>query len=161
MAEVEALSRRALADVRAAVSDYRGVTLARELATAREVLRAAGITAEFPGAIDVVEPANHELFGWIVREGVTNVIRHAHATVCTVRLEAGSVELSDDGVAQRAPNGHHQAHRDRGIGAVVEPGNGLQGLRERVAQAGGTVQMGPLEPHGWRLRVTVPTPDHR
>jgi two-component system sensor histidine kinase DesK len=58
MAEVEALSRRALADVRAAVSDYREVTLTRELATAREVLRAAGVTADFPGAVDIVDPVN-------------------------------------------------------------------------------------------------------
>jgi two-component system sensor histidine kinase DesK len=140
MAEVEMLARRSLADVRAAVSDYREVTLTRELAAAREVLRAAGVTADFPGAVDVVDPANHELFGWIVREGVTNVVRHAHASVCSVRLTATSVELRDDGV-----------------GGVAAAGNGLRGLGERVANVGGTVDAGPLEPRGWRLLVTVPT----
>ncbi|HEX5192941.1 MAG TPA: sensor histidine kinase [Solirubrobacteraceae bacterium] len=140
MAEVEALARRSLADVRAAVSDYREVTLTRELATAREVLRAAGVTADFPGAVDVVAPANHELFGWIVREGVTNVVRHAHAGVCSVRLTATTIELRDDGVG----------------GDAATQGNGLRGLRERVASAGGTVQAGPLQPHGWRLLVSVP-----
>ena len=55
--EVEDLTRRTLADVRAAVSGYREVTLGNELAAAREVLRAAGITARLPGAIDSVAPA--------------------------------------------------------------------------------------------------------
>jgi two-component system sensor histidine kinase DesK len=133
------------------------VTLTRELATAREVLRAAGVTAEFPGAVDVVDPTHHELFGWIVREGVTNVIRHAHATVCTVRLGAGMIELTDDGVGRLDTAGRDPALSD-GVGA---PGNGLRGVRERVAQADGRVQAGPLEPHGWRLCVTVPTGDRR
>ncbi|MFD0331258.1 sensor histidine kinase [Streptacidiphilus monticola] len=55
--EVEALSRRALADVRAAVSGYREVTLATELARGRELLRAAGILAELPAGTDHILPA--------------------------------------------------------------------------------------------------------
>ena len=50
IAEVEDLARRSLADVRAAVANYRDVTLAGELATGRELLRAAGITADLPRA---------------------------------------------------------------------------------------------------------------
>jgi len=50
--------------VRAAVAGYRDVTLAGELATARHVLRSAGITAHVPGAIDDVPATLHELFGW-------------------------------------------------------------------------------------------------
>src|SRR5262249_57827932 len=74
IAEVEELSRRALADVRAAVSGYRDVTLVNELARGRELLRASGIAADLPTAADVVDPAHQELFGWAVREGLTNVI---------------------------------------------------------------------------------------
>ncbi len=81
IAEVEALARRSLADVRAAVSGYHDVTLNGELAAGRELLRAAGITADLPRATDVVDPAHHELFGWVVREGLTNVVRHARATL--------------------------------------------------------------------------------
>jgi two-component system sensor histidine kinase DesK len=139
MTEVETLARQSLVDVRAAVSDYREVTLARELAAAREVLRAAGVTADFPGAVDEVDPANRELFGWIVREGVTNVVRHAHASVCSVRLTATTVELRDDGV-----------------GGEAAPGNGLRGLRERVSGAGGSVDAGPGAAGGWRLAVSMP-----
>jgi two-component system sensor histidine kinase DesK len=139
IAEVEELSRRALADVRAAVSGYRDVTLVTELARGRELLRAAGITADLPTAADVVDPAHQELFGWAVREGLTNVIRHARASSCAVRLSPSSVEITDDG-----------------IGAAAPAGNGLRGLRERVAAAGGTLDAGPLRPQGWQLRVGVP-----
>ena len=138
IAEVEGLSRQALTDVRAAVSSYREVTLAGELAQGRELLRASGVIADLPTATDVVDPANQELFGWAVREGLTNVARHAHATRCTVTLAASDVEIRDDGV-----------------GGAVGLGNGLAGLRERVAAAGGILQAGPISPRGWRLRVAV------
>jgi len=141
IAEVEDLARRSLADVRAAVANYRDVTLAGELATGRELLRAAGISADLPRAVDAVDPSNQELFGWVVREGLTNVVRHAHASSCSVRLSPTSVEIVDDGVG--------------GNGGPGPGGNGLAGLRERVAAAGGVVDAGPAQPRGWRLRVSL------
>jgi two-component system sensor histidine kinase DesK len=138
IAEVKHIARRSLADVRAAVANYRDVTLTVELATGRELLRAAGITADLPRAADVVDPQHQELFGWVVREGLTNVVRHAHASSCAVRLSPSSVEIVDDGV-----------------GRAASPGNGLSGLRERVAAAGDVVDAGPLQPKGWRLRVSL------
>jgi two-component system, NarL family, sensor histidine kinase DesK len=143
IAEVEVLARRSLADVRAAVANYREVTLTGELATGRELLRAAAITADLPHAVDVVDPAYHELFGWVVREGLTNIVRHSHASSCVVRLSASAVEIVDDGVGGTGP------------GSAGPPGNGLTGLRERVAAAGGVVDAGPLAPRGWRLRVSL------
>jgi two-component system sensor histidine kinase DesK len=136
--EVAALSRRALSDVRAAVSNYRDVTLSGELATGRELLRAAGIVGELPPAVDVVDDATQELFGWVVREGLTNVVRHSHARTCRIRVSPRTIEIVDDGV-----------------GGVPNCGNGLSGLGERVATAGGAIEAGPLEPKGWRLLVTL------
>jgi two-component system, NarL family, sensor histidine kinase DesK len=138
IAEVEELSRQALADVRAAVSTYRDVTLVGELARGRELLRASGIAADLPTATEVVDPSHSELLGWALREGLTNVVRHAHATTCAVRLTPDGVEITDDGVGSAAP-----------------PGNGLSGLRERVLASGGSVEAGPLQPTGWRLRVSL------
>jgi two-component system sensor histidine kinase DesK len=137
--EVEKLARRTLADVRAAVSGQHEITLAGELASAREVLRACGILAELPGSVDVVDPALSELFGWVVREGITNVVRHSRAAHCTVTLGPGSVEILDDGPGSARSGG----------------GTGLVGLRDRVGAHGGTVDVAALQP-GWRLRVEVP-----
>ncbi len=138
--EVEVLARRALTDVRAAVANYREVTLAAELATGKELLRAAGVAADLPSAVDIVDDRHQELFGWVLREGLTNVVRHAHATSCTVLLSTSSVEIIDDGV-----------------GGAPLAGNALAGLRQRVAAAGGRVDAGPRDPAGWRLRVSFGT----
>ena len=138
IAEVEELSRQALAEVRAAVSSYRDVTLVGELARGRELLRASGIAADLPTGTDVIDPAHSELLGWALREGLTNVVRHAHATTCAVRLSPHGVEITDNGIGSSAP-----------------AGDGLRGLRERVTAAGGSVDAGPLQPSGWRLRVSL------
>ena len=140
IAEVESLTRRTLADVRAAVSGYREVTLGNELAAAREVLRAAGIEARLPGAIDSVGQQDAELFAWVVREGVTNVVRHSRAHYCEVRLGDRFIEITDDGIGN----------------PTSAAGNGLTGLRERVGAAGGNLIVGAAQARrGWQLRVEL------
>jgi len=138
--EVEELARRALTDVRAAVSSYREMTLAGELASAQEVLRAAGVTAHVLTPTDVVRPDLQELFAWVTREGVTNVVRHSRAGQCSITLGPGSIEITDDGIG----------------GSVSAATDGLIGLRERVTAAGGTLEAGPRSGVGWRLAVSVP-----
>ena len=133
--EVEELSRRALADVRAAVSGVRAPSLAGELATSRELLRAAGIDFSAPGSPEVVDADLHELFGWILREGITNVVRHSRATRCTVELGPRSISITNEG------------H----MGFAGGPGNGLLGLAERVRQVGGTILSRPVAGDLWRL----------
>jgi two-component system, NarL family, sensor histidine kinase DesK len=129
--------------VRAAVTSYRQVTLAGELATGRHLLRAAGITADLPRAVDNVDPTCQELFGWVVREAITNIVRHSRATSCAVRLSPSSIEITDNGAGGTAP-----------------AGNGLTGLRERVTAAGGSIDAGPLHPAGWRLRASLSSAGH-
>jgi two-component system sensor histidine kinase DesK len=146
LADVERLSRQALADVRAAVAGYREVSLAVEVATAREVLAAAGIEADLPRAVDDVPAELRELFGWAVREGVTNVVRHSRARTVRISVASRSVEVLDDGAGPG----------DDGP-APGSGGAGLSGLAERVARAGGSLAFGPV-PGGYRLRVEVPAP---
>lgn len=140
MAEVAELGRRGLADVRATVEGYREVSLVTELATAREVLRAAGIVAELPASVEQVPVELRELFGWVVREGVTNAVRHSRAGHLRVLLQGRAVEVVDDGLG----------------GEGSSAGSGLRGLRERSAALGGRVTAGPVLPRGYRLRVEVP-----
>lgn len=115
--------------------------MCRLVAAGRALLRAAGISAELPHAVDTIDPAYQELFGWVVRDGLTNVVRHAQASSCTLQLDASSVVIVDDGL---------------GANRAGPVGSGLAGLRKRVAAAGGTVDAGAVQPQGWRLQVTVP-----
>jgi len=141
LTDIQRLAREALTDVRSAVGGYREVSLGAELARAHSALTAAGIEPDLPADAGVVAQSSQELFGWAVREGVTNVVRHSGARLCRVRLTAREVEISDDGTGPGAPAG---------------VGHGLIGLRERVATAGGTLTVGHSAEGGYALRVSVP-----
>ncbi|WP_375423944.1 sensor histidine kinase [uncultured Friedmanniella sp.] len=140
VADLERLSRDALADVRHAVEGYRELTLPGEIARARTVLDTVGVQAQVPGSADEVPTELRELFAWTIREGVTNVVRHAGARSCSVLLTPTSVEIRDDG---------------RGSPPGPVRGSGLAGLRERAAAAGAIVVTRSLEP-GFSLRVVRP-----
>lgn len=139
VADVEALARVALADVRATAAGTRTVSLPGELAAARQALESAGITADLPIATDEVPAAARELFAWTIREGVTNVVRHSGARWCGVRLSATCVEVCDDG---RGP-------------CPAGGGSGLAGLRDRAECAGFRLETGPSAEGGFRLRVVA------
>ncbi|MGW6195683.1 sensor histidine kinase [Kribbella sp. NPDC055110] len=141
VADVESLARAALADVRAAVAGYRELSLAGELVSARAALQAAEIKAELPTTVDEVPEENRELFAWVVREGVTNVVRHSGAKRCTIRITAAQIEVLDDGKGP-TPGGGASGH-------------GLIGLRERADQVGAGVQVGEAPGGGFRLAVKV------
>lgn len=142
IADVERLARQALADVRATVGNYREVSLAAEIASARSALLAAGIEPDLPGAVDDVPPSVAATFGYVVREGVTNVVRHSGATRCTVRVAPDLVEVVDDG--RPSPG--------------AEEGYGLTGLRARVEGVGGRLDACPLpDGAGFRLAASVGT----
>jgi len=137
--EVQALARSALADVRGMVTATRAVTLAGELAGARQAFDSAAIEADVPGTIEEVPDRLRELFAWAIREGTTNVLRHSAASHVRVTMTPDTLTIDDDGAG---PDGD-------------TPGNGLHGLTERARQVGARVEMsrGPLG--GYRLLVTT------
>ena len=147
--DVEMLARQAMTDVRATVSGYRTASLPAELVGARAALSAAGIAADLPRAVDNVTAGLQETFAYVLREGVTNVIRHSNASRCEVRLGESWLEVRDDG---RCAAGQVTASR------VTGGGHGLSGLAERVAAVDGTLEAGPLPEGGFLLRVSVSTP---
>jgi two-component system sensor histidine kinase DesK len=145
MADVEATARRALAEVRDAVSGYRQVSLPQALAEARSALSAAGITLRAPAPGTPLPGAVDAVLGWVVREATTNVLRHSGARSVTVDLvqRDGDVTLTvtDDGT---------------GAGSVAgAAGAGLAGLAERVEALGGRLGAGPAGT-GFRLAASVP-----
>lgn len=137
--EVEGLLREALKDVRGTVAGYRDVTLTSELVRAATVLEAAGIAAELPGAVDHVPAGRREIFGWVLREAVTNVVRHSRARHCRVSVTADAIEVWNDGVD--------------GATAGESRSSGLTGLRERVEAAGATLAAAPDGAGGWCVAV--------
>ena len=142
LTEVQSLARSALADVRATVNSYRELSLAGELARATNVLTSAGVRADLPLTVEVVDPELRELFAWVVREGVTNVVRHAHASHCRVSLTAGSIEVVDDGIGLESSG--------------ASDGHGLEGLRQRCQDNGADLTTGtPSSGKGAVLRVSA------
>ena len=124
IADLERLSRDALADVRARRRRVpRGHPARRAGRRTRRRCAAAGIEADLPGSADDVPSRLRELFAWTVREGVTNVVRHSGAHACTVRLDGRARSRSlDDGAGAPAGGGPAPDHG----------GHGLAGLRERA-----------------------------
>ncbi|NGO69731.1 sensor histidine kinase, partial [Streptomyces boncukensis] len=152
VADIERVGRQSLVDVREAVSGYRRPTLAVELAGARTALAAAGIEADVPqagpdGAVagGPLAAGQESPLAWSLREAVTNVVRHSGASRCAVvlvRRPDGAVRLTVT---------------DNGTGPAGAPeGNGLTGLRERLALAGGTLATAPGVRGGYTLHATVP-----
>jgi two-component system sensor histidine kinase DesK len=146
VADVKAVAREALGEVRDTVSGYRQPTLSSELEGARMALQAAGIEARLEAADVELPPEVEAVLAWAVREGTTNIVRHSHARSCRIAVLPGpaavSAEVVDDGEIQ----------------GTAGTGNGLAGLRERAARVEGSVEAGPGPDGGFRLCVTVPRP---
>lgn len=144
MGAVEQISREALVEVREAVAGFQP-DLAMELKRATSALHAAGVIATLETDEMSVNGSVGEALAWVVREATTNVVRHAHAVRCRigVRSDGGSVtlEVDDDGV---------------GIGDGQETGRGLQGMRERLADVGGSLEVQASPGAGLTVRATVP-----
>jgi two-component system sensor histidine kinase DesK len=154
MIEVAQLARQGLADVRSTVTGYREMSLIAELASAKEVLTAAGMTAQLPATVEDVPMQARELFGWAVREGITNAVRHSRASLVQVELGPTSVEVVDDGRGCAS----EQAASEQALSAGgVQRGNGLVGLAERATAAGGSFAAGPRPEGGFRLRLDLPS----
>jgi two-component system, NarL family, sensor histidine kinase DesK len=139
-AEVAELARTALRETRDVVQGYRRASLGTEITNAVGVLRAAGIETAVEGDATDVPPPLQPLFGALVREGTTNVLRHSRARRCEVVISVAdgqvSVRLRNDGV--RADD-------------VGDDGAGLAGLRERFATVGGRVEVNPTDQDGFEL----------
>jgi two-component system sensor histidine kinase DesK len=127
IADVEKTSRDALAEVRSTIRGYRLNSLRGELKQAESTLRTAGMTVEAETADMPLTPSQEGVLALVLREAVTNVVRHSGAHNCQIRLANAnrkcSLEICDDG-----------------RGGLGREGNGIRGMRERVEALGGTLQ---------------------
>jgi len=148
--EIERVARQSLREVREAVAGYRQRTLHGELDGARQILDAAGVVCTVEYEAQSLPPGTDAVLAWIVREGVTNVIRHSRAKHCLIRImsahESVRVEVSNDG------SPHEKS-------STIESGSGLSGLAERVAGLGGRIETGTSPSSngiGYLLKVEIP-----
>jgi two-component system sensor histidine kinase DesK len=147
ISEIESIARKALGEVREAVSGIRASGFTAELAAARLSLLSAGVSldARIPALPQLASDIEAAL-ALSLREAVTNIVRHAAADRVEVELQADprslALSISDDG-----------------RGTSIKPGNGLTGMRERIEQLGGRLNVDSAPGIGTRLRIWLPLPD--
>ncbi|WP_433368595.1 sensor histidine kinase [Actinoplanes sp. CA-142083] len=158
-------SRETLAELRGALGALRaeavvaptpGLTELDELVAAA---RSAGLAVDLEVRGDRVIPESVGVAVFrVVQEAVTNVLKHARATTCWIEVDLAPgevrIEVTDDGAAGPA-NGIGRS----GLSAVDDggeaAGQGLIGMRERVAMFGGELVAGPRPEGGWRVATTL------
>ena len=159
-AELEAiaqLSRSSLAEVRSTVTRLRIPDFSGEIQASERALQTASVTAKLPDAERALSAVgvNSSLFSWVLREAVTNIVRHSQAGFCEVRVSNTGLEILDNGV---------------GVPAEYAAGSGIKGMKSRVESAGGTLVVedaparwlrahpaasGTADVRGTRLRVSM------
>jgi two-component system sensor histidine kinase DesK len=136
-------ARTALRDVRAVATAPDPADLARELAGARELLEAAGSAVRIEVELDEVSTATREVLAWVVREGVTNIVRHSEAAQVSItgHRQSGGILLSV---------------RNDGAGRPGPPGNGLDNLTARAHALGGSLHANRRRDGWFDLTVEIP-----
>jgi two-component system, NarL family, sensor histidine kinase DesK len=119
------------------------------------VLEAAGIEPVLRRSGPPLAARTETLLGWVVREAVTNAVRHSGATRCEIAV-AGTPErvrlsVSDNGTSTSTSTGTGTPRSADGIG-----GTGLKGLTERLAAAGGFLKAGPGPRGGFAVTAELP-----
>jgi two-component system sensor histidine kinase DesK len=126
IADIEKVSREAITDIRNTLRGYSAYKLDEELLRAQSALESAGVIVQTECVEVPLTPAQESVAALIMREAVTNVVRHARARNCHLRLARNNgncvLEVQDDG-----------------CGGVHSEGNGLRGMRERIEALGGTL----------------------
>lgn len=145
LAEILGIAREALTDVRAVASSYRELSLTDEIESARSVLAAAGVAATIEADHLELSPRSRTVLATVLREGVTNLLRHSEATRCTITIAGTGGVVSIDIVNDGAP-----------AEAGTERGSGLANLATRATTIGGSLLAQTAADGTYRLHAEVP-----
>jgi two-component system sensor histidine kinase DesK len=128
-ADLLEIARQALADVRLVASGYRNMSLAKEAATITSLLSVAGIAATVDVDCGALAEDVDSMLATVLREAVTNMLRHSTAQACTIEARRTGPEIvlhvSNDGAPDEA--------------ASNRAGGGLENLAMRLASMGGRI----------------------
>jgi two-component system sensor histidine kinase DesK len=141
IAEIETAARQALAEVRKTLTGYRSEGFASELTRAAQILKTAGVRLNKPAKAPYLTPRHEATLSLVLREAVTNIVRHADASECSIEVfseqDRTQLVIADDG-----------------RGDIRREGNGLRGMRERVQELGGSLSL--ESSRGTRLHIELP-----
>jgi signal transduction histidine kinase len=145
----QSVTKLLLQDVREVVNSLRGddsFELGRAIRTLTKEIPKPRIHLDVPEDSGIYDPVRAETILRCVQEIITNTVRHSGAENLWIELVKTA-----DGVEVRA--------RDDGRGVKqLKPGNGLTGMRERVEQVGGRLEIESAPNTGFCLRARIPTP---
>ncbi|HZP18469.1 MAG TPA: sensor histidine kinase, partial [Terriglobales bacterium] len=144
IADIERVSRDAMAEIRGTLRGDSSYKLSEEIQRAKSTLSSAGINVESETAELGLSPAQESVVALILREAVTNVVRHAEARNCRLRLAANN----GDCVLEIADDGRWKSEAE---------GSGLRGMRERIEALGGNMFRDTRD--GTRLCFAFPLSD--
>ena len=135
--QLSALAVDALDSVRTTVQGLRRQDLAAELAELRQACNDNNLEFTVAGSAEQVPMQLRSHVAWILREAVTNVLRHAHASRIVLQLEPEHVSIEDDGDGLQAST----------------PGHGIRGMQERAKQFGASCTVGASRLGGTSVQV--------
>jgi signal transduction histidine kinase len=148
LTDSERLAGELLTDIRGVVSALRqheGVDLQKALSALDPGLPRPRVTFELDPDVRIADMRRADALLHCAQEGLTNALRHSNASAVRVALkrsaEGVTLTVEDDG---------------GGSAVAVKPGNGLRGLRERVEEVGGRLQIGDRRPSGLSLQALIP-----
>jgi two-component system sensor histidine kinase DesK len=145
LASLGATARQALTEVREAIQGVREQDLDEALEQARLSLRSADVELELDaGPARELPPRTQAMLALVVREAVTNILRHADARHCTIRLGA------DD-----ERRGYRLEIRDDGGGRIRPDGAGVAGMRARIESLGGELELAAGRLQAWIPETTT------
>lgn len=143
------ISRQALSDLRTVASSYRDLCFTEEVATVESMLLATGVDVSVEVAVPPLPPAVDTVFATVLREGVTNMLRHSKVEHCCITGRAADgvvrLELVNDGVGAEGEEAADPAGS-----------SGLGSLAQRLAAIGGGLTAGPGADGTFRLLAQAP-----
>jgi len=128
--------------VRSVVAGYRMDGISEEVTKVRDVLSSSGVELVAEIGTIALPDEDKDILCFVMREAVTNVLRHATATKCHIQLTGGdTVKLMIE---------------DNGCGKRGSDGNGIRGMRERLAHANGHLELDSSPKGGVRVLAELP-----
>ncbi|HEX8869079.1 MAG TPA: histidine kinase [Lentzea sp.] len=147
LTEVLEISRQALADVRSVALSYRELSFDEETQSAQALLTAADIDVTVRiDRCDELPQDVKTVLATVLREGVTNLLRHSKAECCEIVLSRSpslvTMDIVNDGIPVN--------------GRKSRDGSGIGNLTTRVRALGGSLHAGLTSEHTYRLRAEIP-----